>query len=266
MRPIPLLTALALLSTPPAFAFSQEEVMSGSLRSGWQEAAGTHMTALHLSLAPGWKTYWRNPGDAGIPPLFDWTGSENVSAVRLHWPRPHVFDFNGLSTVGYKGEFVLPMEVIPNDPGRPIRLKGSVELGVCDDICLPASFAFDTLLSGAGAPDPVIDAALADRPVSADQAGLAGIGCTVDPIKDGLRITATMALPDAGDPETVVFETATPGIWVSSAETSRQGRTLTAVAEMVPPQGAPFALDRSGVTLTVISEDRAVEIRGCPAP
>jgi DsbC/DsbD-like thiol-disulfide interchange protein len=148
--------------------------------------------------------------------------------VRLHWPRPHVFDFNGLSTVGYKGEFVLPMEVIPNDPGRPIRLKGSVELGVCDDICLPASFAFDTLLSGAGAPDPVIDAALADRPVSADQAGLAGIGCAVDPIKDGLRITATMALPDAGDRETVVFETATPGIWVSEAETPRQGRTLTA--------------------------------------
>lgn len=266
MRRFALLTALSLAASGPALAFSQEDVMAGSLRNGWQQGDGAHMTALHLSLAPGWKTYWRSPGDAGIPPLFDWSGSENVKAVHLHWPRPHVFEFNGFTTVGYKGEFVLPMEVIPADPGRPVRLKGSVELGVCDDICLPASFAFDTLLSGAGAPDPMIDAALQDGPLRADQAGLATIGCTVDPIADGLRITATMALPASGGEETVVFESATPGIWVSSAETSRQGKTLTAVAEMVPPQGTPFALDRSAVTLTVISDNRAVEIRGCPAP
>ena len=266
MRLITLLTTLSLASAGTALAFSQEDVMAGSIRSGWQQAEGSHMTALHLSLAPGWKTYWRNPGDAGIPPIFDWTGSENVDSVRLHWPRPHVFEFNGFTTVGYKGEFVLPIEVVPADPGRPIRLKGSVELGVCDDICLPATFAFDTLLSGAGAPDPMIDAALADRPLQADQAGLGDIGCTVDPIADGLRITATMALPGAGPAETVMFETTTPGVWVSSSETTRHGRTLTAVAEMVPPEGAPFALDRSGVTLTVISDNRAVEIRGCPAP
>ena len=266
MRQIALPTAFCLALSGPALSFSQEEVMAGSIRTGWQEARGAHMAALHLSLAPGWKTYWRSPGDAGIPPVFDWSGSENVGAVHLHWPRPHVFEFNGYTTVGYAGEFVLPMEVIPADPGRPVRLKGVVELGVCDDICIPASFAFDTTLSGAGQPDPMIDAALADRPLPADQAGLAGIGCSLDPIADGLRITATMALPRTGAQETVVFETATQGIWVSSAEAVRDGRTLTAVAEMVPPQGAPFALDRSGVTVTVISEERAVEIRGCPAP
>jgi len=266
MRQIALLTALCLGPTGPALAFSQEEVMAGTLRSGWQESDGAHMTALHLSLAPGWKTYWRSPGDAGIPPVFDWSGSENVKSVHLHWPRPHVFEFNGFTTVGYKGDFILPMEVVPSDPGRPVRLKGNVELGVCDEVCLPASFAFDTLLNGAGAPDPLIDAALADGPLPGNQAGLGSIGCTVDPIADGLRITATMALPASGASETVVFESATPGIWVSSSETMRQGKTLVAIAEMVPPDGSPFALDRSGVTVTVISDDRAVEIRGCPAP
>ena len=265
MRTLALL-CLALALPAPALAFSQEDVLSGEIRTGWREASGTHMTALHLSLAPGWKTYWRSPGDAGIPPSFDWTGSENLRAVRFHWPRPHVFELNGLKTVGYHDELVLPIEITPIDPAQPVRLKGSVDLGVCSDICIPASLSFDATIADSGAPDPAISAALADRPVTAAQAGLAGIGCAVDPIADGLRITATIDLPHKGGEETVVFESATDGIWVSESTTTRAGGTLTAAAELVPPDGAPFALDRSAVTVTVISDSRAVEIRGCPAP
>lgn len=265
MRPITLLSALFALAAAPATAFSPEDVLSGQMRPGWQLPDGGHMTALHIALAPGWKTYWRSPGDAGIPPMFDWTGSENLASVRFHWPRPHVFELNGLQTVGYKGELVLPIEVIPADPTRPVRLKGSVELGVCDDICLPAALPFDLVVEGPGAPDPVIDAALADRPLPAAKAGLRGIGCAIDPIADGIRITATLDMPgEAG--ETVIFESGKDGIWVSEAAVARTGPTLVAEAEMVPPQGKPFALDRSAVTVTVISEQRAVEIRGCPAP
>lgn len=261
------LTTALLLAAPVAHAFSPEDVMSGQLRPGWRLPDGGHMTALHLSLAPGWKTYWRSPGDAGIPPNFDWSGSENLKAVHFHWPRPYVFHLNGLQTVGYKGELVLPIEVVPADPSQPVRVKGSVDLGVCDDICLPATVTFDLPIDGPGAPDPVIDAALADRPLSGQTAGLRGIGCAIDPISDGLRITATLDLPPSGETvETVVFESGSAGIWVSDAETIRHGATLTASAEMVPPNGAPFALDRSAVTVTVISDSRAVEIRGCPAP
>jgi DsbC/DsbD-like thiol-disulfide interchange protein len=176
-----------------------------------------------------------------------------------------VFTVNGLQTVGYKGELVLPIEVIPTDPSLPVRLKATVDLGVCDDICVPANLSLDTLLAGPGAPDAVIDAALADRPITARQAGLADIGCAVDPISDGLRITATMNLPPQGGQELVVFESGLSDVWVSESTAQRNGATLTASAEMVPPQGTPFALDRSGVTVTVISDDRAVEIRGCPA-
>lgn len=267
MRPTVLLSALALAAVASAAqAFSPEDVMSGQMRPGWQLPDGGHMTALHLSLAPGWKTYWRSPGDAGIPPMFDWSGSENLASVRFHWPRPHVFHLNGLQTVGYKGELVLPIEVIPADPTRPVRLAGSVDLGVCDDICLPATLPFDLRIDGPGAPDPVIDAALADRPLTATRAGLRDIGCAVAPIDDGLRITAALDLPPSGGPEVVVFESGMSGIWVSEATASRSGGTLTAEADMVPPMGKPFALDRSAVIVTVISDTRAVEIRGCPAP
>lgn len=264
MRHLAPLLVLALAT--PALAFTQEDVMQGDMRPGWQTESGTRMTALHLSLAPGWKTYWRSPGDAGIPPSFDWSGSENLRAVRFHWPRPHVFELNGMKTVGYHDELVLPIEVTPIDPALPVRLRGTVDLGVCSDICLPASVAFDTLAEGTGGPDPLIAAALADQPVSAQAAGLIGIGCTVDPIRDGLRLTAAIDLPHEGGEETVVFESATTGIWVSESEASRQGGRLTAAADLVPPDGAPFALDRSSVTVTVISDRQAVEIRGCPAP
>lgn len=266
MRQIALLTFALLAPALPAAAFSQEDVLSGDLRTGWQAESGAHMTALHLTMAPGWKTYWRSPGDAGIPPSFDWSGSENLRAVHFHWPRPHVFTLNGMTTVGYKNDLVLPIEVIPVDPSQPVRLKATVDLGVCDDICIPASLTLDSVIAGPGAPDAVIDAALADRPISARQAGLSGIGCAVDPISDGLRITATMGLPAGGGAETVVFESGHSDVWVSEASANRSGGTLTASAEMVPPQGTPFALDRSGVTVTVISANRAVEIRGCPAP
>lgn len=266
MRQIAPLVLLCLLPCLPVAAQSQDDVLTGALRSGWQAADGSHMAALHLVMAQGWKTYWRSPGDAGIPPSFDWTGSENVRSVRFHWPRPEVFSLNGLNTIGYKGDLVLPIEVIPADPSLPVRLKAAVDLGVCSDICLPASLAFDGVLSGPGAPDPLIHAALADQPLTGREAGLGGIGCRIDPIKDGLRVTGTIDLPRGNGAETVVFEPGLSGVWVSESAVQRDGNTLVATAEMVPPQGKPFALDRSMVVVTVISDDRAVEIRGCPAP
>lgn len=261
------LTALmGSLATPPAQAFDQADVVRGDFRPGWLVKPGTHMAALHLELAPSWKTYWRAPGDAGIPPSFNWSGSENLQAVRFHWPRPSVFDLNGTKTVGYHDRLILPIEVVAADPSRPVRLRAMIDLGVCSDICVPASLKLDVLLDGPGAPDALIDTALAAVPQTAAQAGLSDIGCSVDPIDDGLRVTARIEIPQLGPDETVVFESGMSGVWVSESESDRAGGTLVAASDMVPPNGAPFALDRSGVTLTVISADRAVEIRGCPAP
>jgi hypothetical protein len=114
-------------------------------------------------------------------------------------------------------------------------------------------------------PDDAIRAALKSRPRSADEAGLAGISCTVDPIADGLRLTATLDLPERGA-EIVVFETRDLSVWVAEAVTTRSGSMLTAVTELVTGSGAPFALDRSGVTVTVLRGNGSVEIAGCPAP
>jgi DsbC/DsbD-like thiol-disulfide interchange protein len=258
-------TALVLLAHP-ALATTQDDVLSATLLPGWQMESGAHMAAVSLELAPGWKTYWRSPGDAGIPPSFDWSASRNVQKVRIHWPAPSVFQSNGLQTIGYHDQLVLPVEVTPIDPTQPVTLSVDVDLGVCDTICIPASVSMTTDLVAPGASDASIRRALSDRAHTAGEAGVKGIGCTVDPIADGLRLTARIALPDPGAAEVVAFETADAEIWVAPARAERQGGDLVAVTELVPPEGAPFALDRSAVTLTILSRDGAVELRGCPAP
>lgn len=259
------LTLLLALAATSATATTQDDVLSAVLRPGWQMDSGAHMAAMDLTLAPGWKTYWRSPGDAGIPPSFDWSGSTNLKSVRIHWPAPSVFDTNGMQTIGYHDQLLLPVEVTAIDPALPVKLAVKVDLGVCDKICLPANLALDANLLPPGAVDEGIQTALGKRAASAGEAGVTQVYCTVDPIADGLRVTARMRLPDPGSPEVVAFETADPAVWVAEAVTQREGGELVTMTELVPPDGAPFALDRSGVVITVLSQGGAVEVRGCPA-
>ncbi len=259
-------TAIFLLLATPALATTQDDVLSATLLPGWQMENGAQMAAMELTLAPGWKTYWRSPGDAGIPPSFDWSESENVKSVRIHWPAPDVFETNGLQTIGYHERLVLPLEITAVDPSRPIRLSVEVQLGVCDEICLPAALDLTSDLTRPGAPDASIKASLAQRATPAREAGVTGVSCLVDPISDGLRLTARVRLPDPGLPEVVAFETSDRSVWVAPAITQREGGELVAMTELVAPDGTPFALDRSDVTLTILAAGGAVEVRGCPAP
>lgn len=244
---------------------TQDDLLQANLLPGWRTQGGNHMAGLALELATGWKTYWRRPGEAGIPPQFDWSGSQNVKSVIVHWPSPVVFHTNGMQTVGYKGGVVLPLEVEPVDPGQPIHLQARVDMGICKDICMPAVVELSGDLAVQGADDQSIRAALKARPESGGQAGVSAVACTVEPIADGLRITASIAMPARGV-EAVVMEPSDPTIWVAEAVTSRKAGVLTAVTEMVASSGAPFALDRSNLRLTVLGDGRAVEVLGCPAP
>jgi len=156
--------------------------------------------------------------------------------------------------------------VTPRDASLPVVLRAQVDLGVCKDICMPAMIAVEAVLPNPGMGDENIRAALKSRPKSASEAGVTGLSCAVEPIADGLRVTATITMPFKGDVETVAFESRDPLVWVGQAHSVRQGGALISVVDMVTSSGAPFALDRSGVTVTVLQQGRAVEVIGCPAP
>lgn len=255
--------ALLIASALPLRAETVSDYVTVSILPGWRTEAGTHMAGLRIQLAPGWHTYWRAPGDAGIPPSFDWTGSDNIEGAGFHWPVPQVFVQNGMRSIGYEGDVVIPIELALGDPDATARMAGQVQIGVCRDICMPVQLSFQADLPvGGDRPGPLV-AALVDQPLGADQAGVGHVACAVAPIADGLSVTATVDLAPLGPDEVVVIEAGDPAIWVSEPESTRDGSRLTARADLVHVTGEAFALDRSRLRITVIAAGQAVDIRGC---
>lgn len=102
-------------------------------------AAGSRIVAgVEIATKPDWKTYWRNPGDAGVPPMFDWSKSVNVASADVRYPAPRRLVDKGGVTIGYLGGVVFPVMVKPTDPAKPVALRLSIDYGVCKDICVPA--------------------------------------------------------------------------------------------------------------------------------
>jgi DsbC/DsbD-like thiol-disulfide interchange protein len=254
------------LSAPLATAQSgTQQVVALEVLPGWRSADGTHVAALKINLAPGWKTYWRAPGDAGIPPLIDWSGSENLAKIMPVWPTPLVFSQNGMTSVGYKDQLILPIVLTPNEQGQPIALSGQLQIGICKDVCVPADLGFDAALPLEQLRDTTISAALKDQPYTAQMAGVGRVSCDISLSEDGLTLSASVQMPPAGVHEYTVVETSDPDIWVAEAETQRSGDTLTIRTELIHMTQESFALDRSGLRLTVLGSDHAVDIQGCPA-
>ncbi len=268
-RIAPLFLAAAALIAPVTGQARDPFVVpvTSDVLQGWDLGDGRRVAALRLTLAPGWKTYWRAPGDAGIPPQFDWTRARNLDGLSITWPTPKVLDQNGLRSIGYSGQVVIPLHVTPARAGKPVRLRGTMSLGVCSDICIPHEIEIDTVLDTPDArPTPAIVAAMADVPYSASEADVRASECTLRPTDQGMRIEAHVTLPYTGGQEHAVIETGTPGLWISEARTTRHGNTLVAVSDMVHPDGGSFGIDRSGVRITILGGDYAVDVQGCTAP
>lgn len=259
------LAALCIACPAPVFADLTDGVVELELLSGWRTADGTHMAGLQITLAPGWKTYWRVPGDGGIPPRFAWDGSENLGSVDFHWPIPDVHHINGLRSIGYEDVVVVPVEVALLNAATNARMAGQVQIGVCEEICVPVTLAFDAELPSDGRRDPAIIASLIDQPKSASDAGVTEVSCNILPSDDGLEVTASLTMPPLGPIEEVVIETADQQVWVSEPDMRREGGTLYATSDMIHVDGGSFALSRSDMRITVFAGNQAVDIQGCAA-
>lgn len=259
------LTCCAILSAPAAAANPMDDIVSVEVIPGWATQNGHQMAALRISLAPGWKTYWRAPGDAGIPPVISFAGSDNVTATRMQWPVPEVFYEQGMRSIGYYGNLVIPVELTPTAPGAPMTLSGEMQIGVCEEICVPAHLTFGGTVPAGGERTPAIVAALINRPLTEAEAGVSAATCSFSPQDNGMAIVANVSLPPAGATENVVIEAGDPSVWVSEPKVQRSGNQITAAAYMVHASGEGFALNRSDIRITVLGSDHAVDVQGCTA-
>ncbi len=262
--------AVALLATPTVAQsdVGQVGVKNVEVLQGWRTDAGTHMSAVRITLKNGWKTYWRAPGGNGIPPNFDWEGSKNLDSVIFHWPSPTLFTQFGIHTIGYKGEFTLPIEIKPTIAGQPITLKTQLDFGVCSEVCVPVTSYTETELTADNITyQSEIETALAARPQTVSESGIQAVSCQISSIEGGKSIIANIAFKDtAPNVQQTVFEYPGSSIWVEQVALENAGRTIMAQAELFSYSNDTLELDQNDLRLTLLGKNLAIEINGCATP
>jgi DsbC/DsbD-like thiol-disulfide interchange protein len=230
---------------------------------------------LELKLDPGWRTYWRYPGDSGVPPTFDFSGSDNVKSVTVEWPAPQRFpDGAGGNSIGYVGHIILPLRVFQNDAGRPTSLHLKLGYDVCGNLCVPADASLALALSGHGAEEAAIEkeAARVPRHVAPGPGTGPGAGPGTGPGK-GLAVISAHREP-GGEHDRIVVEVAAPKD--ATIDLFAEGPTPEWSLPLPEPAGGdgelrrytfdldglPPGADAKGATLTftLVSGDDAIEV------
>ena len=217
-----LAAALSLVvASAPAFA-------ADSFSTDWARAAkaqarliagGGDLAGFEIALAPGTITYWRDPGDAGLPPTLDFSASDNVASVEPEFPAPkRIKEADGGEAFGYDGSVVFPLRVKPRDPTKPATLKLTADFAVCEKVCLPAKAHLElTLPSAPRSPlAGAIEAALATVPRAVppkDFGALEALGA------DSWRLCAAHGVGPPRD----LFVEAPEGWWMKVAPADADG-------------------------------------------
>ena len=102
-----------------------------------------YQAGLYITLEPGWKTYWRNPGEAGIPPQITATTADNLESLEIHYPLPKRYIDESGEVIGYHDEVLFPLALKPKDFTKPLKLTLEAFFGVCQQICTPAKMTGD---------------------------------------------------------------------------------------------------------------------------
>jgi DsbC/DsbD-like thiol-disulfide interchange protein len=236
-------------------AHSAVRLLAGS-RSG-----AVLMGGIAFQLEPGWKTYWRTPGDSGVPPRFDFSKSENIEAVTVLWPAPTKFDDGaGGYSLGYHNQVVLPLRIVAKNADKPVTLRADINYAVCEKLCIPVEASAElAIASVASTEDSALFAALDTVPKPANVGDPNPL--TIRDVKrDGKStVLVDVAVPDARAVNLFV-EGPTPD-WALPVprllEHSPPGvKRFAFELEGLPPGTNP---DGAALKLTLVGGDRAYE-------
>lgn len=241
-----------------------EDVRSAvRLVSGANNNGDAHLRAgIEIKMQPGWKTYWRYPGDSGVPPHFDFSGSENLKTATVLYPAPHLFTDETGQSLGYKDRIIFPLVISPQQPGKPVRLRLKADYAVCEKLCVPAEGRAElTLTPGASSQDPALAAAEARVP---KQVTAAQLGLTVRRTNNGTKplVAVDLGAP-AGNPIDLFVEGPTPQ-WALPIPKRSQTAPAGRAQFSFELDGLPPGVDPKGqvdLTFTVVTGERAVEVK-----
>lgn len=257
--------AQARSAQQPRTLHTQAELFSPVTATG---ADTSVPAALRIRMEEGWKIYWRTPGDAGLPPSLDWSGSQNLSDAALSWPVPHRFTIFDIDNIGYKHEAIFPLDLALETAGAPVSLKLKLDLLVCADICVPETheLTFD-LPAGETAPSAQADdyaRAKAQLPIATHEgARFERIWLDYDS-SNRAYIVAEMAVADQPDTDTDLFiEHPAATVFGKPAQTydAKTGKLLlrAPVHSSEPLDKIESALSEGNLTLTYAQGYAGVE-------
>ncbi|MCP8939230.1 hypothetical protein NK718_11940 [Alsobacter sp. SYSU M60028] len=283
-RPLLALLALGLAAAPARAEWSSRAAAGASewsrglhatmrlLDGGPQDAAGrVYAAGIEIKLDPQFKTYWRTPGDSGLPPEFDWSASQNVAGVTVLWPAPYRFEDAAGSSIGYKEHVVLPLSVEAADPAKPVVLALKLDYAVCEQICIPVKGEAKLALAKAGLSTPHM-AAIAEARKRAPAQHAIGDGPppTFRSVEasGGKALLVSALVPDTAGVVDIFAEG--PDGWVFSAPVPvaalPHGPGARLVNYRIPATESPKDGDvsRIPVVLTLTADDAAVETKLTP--
>jgi len=269
---VPLRAALGLAAV--VFAASLSTEVRAQDASPWQRdghsavrlLAGSRsgpvlLGGIGFQLDPGWKTYWRTPGDSGVPPRFDFSKSDNVEAVTVLWPAPSKFDDGaGGVSLGYHDQVVLPLRIVAKNADKPVTLRAAINYAVCEKLCIPVQanveLAFNSVAS---TEDSALFAALDTVPKPANvgdpnpltirdviREGRSDVVVdVVTPDNRTVNLFVEGPTPDWGLPVPKLLDHGPPGV-----------KRFAFVLEGVPPGVNP---DGAALKLTLVGADRSYE-------
>ena len=260
MRTLLMLTAILALSTPVFAAATPWQDVAPSVRvrlisADVLKSDGTTLVGLDIDMPDNFKTYWRLPGETGIPTRVDTGGSSNITGARIVWPYPTPETSNGFLDYVYRGQTVLP--VVLKVEGSSAMLKASVLMGVCSDICVPIKAEF-TLPLSFSAPDTAdnirLGQALALAPLPWTGAAPAFGAVTFDAGASGLNVP--LGDPDI-DPASIIASTEDPTLIFAAPQKSPDNRAV-----ILPLRGTvkPGGWQDQPVRLTFMTPKGSFEI------
>ncbi|HET7022442.1 MAG TPA: protein-disulfide reductase DsbD domain-containing protein [Xanthobacteraceae bacterium] len=263
---------MSLLAAGNASAADDASPWDGDARSAMRVVAGSSATperaairaGIEIRLKKGWHTYWRYPGDAGVPPRFDFAGSQNVKSIEVLWPAPQRIPEQGLVTIGYTGDVILPLAIVPQNSGEPIKLRLKLDYAVCETLCVPAEGKAELTLGGGPSPhDGALTAAEARLPHKA----AVGEGSTLaikSVRREAAGSRARVLVDVAASPAAAVAlfaEGPTPE-WALPVPVAIDGAPKGLQRFAFDLDGAPpgATYDGAAIALTAVAGDAAIEV------
>lgn len=244
---------------------SQPHAASRLLAGGPAKSDPDHAlrAGVEIKLEPGWKTYWRDPGDSGVPPSLSFDGSTNLKTVSVLWPAPERFDDGaGGNSIGYANHIILPLHVAALDASKPVALQVKLSYAVCGKLCVPVESDLALTLRGDGAEEATIEKAesrVPRRVALGPRSGLAVISAHREAATPHDRVIVEVEAP-AGAPVELFVEGPTPD-WSlplpvlagSDGDKRRFVFDLDGLPQETAGKGATL-------TFTAVSGDAAIEV------